>query len=115
MKDFFFSKPANDNEDDPFQFFEQNGFGKIGNYYSKKIKSWCAELSCKLVILAMKLALENGSNRWNYVEAVLIDWCNKGYRNINEIQKACITFKRQKQQQFYTKPARVEVIPDWPR
>ncbi|MEH7238865.1 DnaD domain protein [Bacillus sp. JJ1562] len=109
------SKHAFETEDekDAFQFFEQNGFGKIGNYYAKIIKSWCTELSSELVIEAMKLALENGSNRWNYVEAVLKDWCSKGYRTINEIQCAHHSYQRQKQQQTYRKPVRKEYIPEW--
>jgi len=107
------SKQANDNEDDPFHFFEQNGFGKIGNYYAKKIKSWCTEFSCEIVIKAMKLALENGSNRWNYAEAVLNDWNKNGYLTIKDIQDARIIYKSQIQQQICKKPIRQEIIPEW--
>ncbi|WP_449540443.1 DnaD domain-containing protein [Ferdinandcohnia sp. Marseille-Q9671] len=107
------SVQAIDNEDDPFRFFEQNGFGKIGNYYAKKMKSWCAELSPEIVIEAMKLALENGSNRWNYVEAVLKDWSNKGYDTVTEIHDARLTYSKQKQAQINRKPIRKELIPEW--
>ncbi|MEH7388616.1 DnaD domain protein [Bacillus sp. JJ1521] len=102
-----------ENEKDAFQFFEQNGFGKIGNYYRGRINSWCSELSSELVVEAMKLALENGSNRWNYVEAVLKDWCSKGYQSINEIQDAHHIYQRQKQQRTHRKPVRQEYIPEW--
>ena len=107
------SKQATDNEDDPFKFFEQNGFGKIGNYYDKKIKSWCAELSSEIVIVAMKLALENGSNRWNYVEAVLKDWISKGYQTVKEILDAQLVFKVQKQKETIARPVRIELVPEW--
>ena len=106
------SKPI-DNEYDPFHFFEQNGFGKIGNYYAKKIKSWCTEFSCEIVIKAMKLALENGSNRWNYAEAVLNDWNKNGYRTIKDIQDARLIYKSQKQHETCKMPIRKEIIPDW--
>lgn len=96
-----------------FKFFIQNGFGKIGNYYTKIIKTWCANMSCELVIEAMKVALENGSTRWNYVETVLKDWSNKGYQTMSEIHEARLTYKRQKQQQSNKKPIRKEMIPDW--
>lgn len=107
------SNHANDKEYEPFQFFEQNGFGKIGNYYAKKIKSWCTEFSCEIVIKAMKLALENGSNRWNYVEAILKDWISKGYRTVKEILDAKLVFKVQKQKKTIAKPVRREFIPEW--
>jgi len=107
------SKQANDNEDDPIKFFEQNGFGKIGNYYAMKIKSWCTEFSSEIVIEAMKLALENGSNRWNYVEAVLKDWISKGYETVKEILDAQLVFKVQKQKKTIAKPVRTELIPEW--
>ncbi|MCC3358200.1 DnaD domain protein [Bacillus sp. REN16] len=107
------NKGEKEDENDAFQFFEQNGFGKIGNYYAKRIKSWCAALSGELVIESMKLALENGSNRWNYAEAVLKDWSNKGYHTVREIQEARQTYKRQKQKKTYTTPVRKELIPEW--
>ncbi|WP_010281112.1 DnaD domain protein [Bacillus timonensis] len=107
------SKQTNDNEEESFRFFEQNGFGKIGNYYAQKIKSWCEKLSCEIVIVAMKLALENGSKRWNYVEAVLRDWSRKGYRSVKEIQDAQHAYKTKKQQQTFRKPLRKELIPEW--
>lgn len=73
-------------EQDPFQFFEQNGFGTIGAYLSGKILSWCEDLSEELVIEAMKQAVENGSKNWKYIEAILRDWASKGYQTVEEVQ-----------------------------
>lgn len=100
-------------ENDPYPFFEQNGFGKIGNYYARKIKTWCTELSDELVIEAMKLALENGSTRWNYVEAVLTDWSNKGIQTVDEMLEARRSYNDRKQQNGSRKPVRKELLPDW--
>jgi DnaD/phage-associated family protein len=79
-------------EQDPFQFFEQNGFGTIGAYLSGKILSWCEDLSEELVIEAMKQAVENGSKNWKYIEAILRDWASKGYQTVEEVQAAQLAY-----------------------
>ncbi|MBM4764717.1 DnaD domain protein [Bacillus sp. B15-48] len=76
----------------PFEFFEQNGFGTIGGYIAEKISSWCMDLSEELVLEAMKLAVENGSKTWRYVEAILRDWASKGYQTVDEVQAAQLEF-----------------------
>src|SRR5690606_18681053 len=83
-------------KEDPFRFFEQNGFGTIGSFLADKIKAWCIDLSDELVIEAMKLALENSSKRWNYVEAVLRDWVDKGYQTLDEVHAARLAYKQRK-------------------
>jgi hypothetical protein len=48
-------------EENPFRFFEQNGFGTIGGYLTEKMVKWCEDLSDELVLEAMKVAVESGS------------------------------------------------------
>lgn len=100
-------------KEDPFRFFEQNGFGTIGSFIADKIKAWCTDLSDEFVIEAMKLAVENSSKRWSYVEAVLRDWVDKGYQNLEDIHAARIAYKHQQKHQSSKKPIRKEYIPDW--
>ncbi|MBM4764819.1 DnaD domain protein [Bacillus sp. B15-48] len=88
-------KETHAKEENPFQFFEQNGFGTIGGYISEKISSWCNDLSEKLVIEAMKLAVENGSKNWRYIEAILRDWASKGYKSVDEVQAAQLAYMEQ--------------------
>ncbi len=103
----------NKEKEDPFRFFEQNGFGTIGNFLADKIKAWCNDLSDELVIEAMKLALENSSKRWNYVEAVLRDWVDKGYQTLDDVQAARLAYKNQANHQSRKRPTRQELLPDW--
>ncbi|RFB17418.1 DnaD domain protein [Bacillus sp. HNG] len=98
---------------DPFRFFEQNGFGTIGSFIADKIKVWCTDLSDSLVTEAMKLAVENSSKRWSYVEAILRDWVDKGYQTIEDVHAARLIYKNQMNQQSMKKPTRQEYIPDW--
>nr|WP_304220053.1 DnaD domain protein [Fredinandcohnia onubensis] len=100
-------------KEDPYRFFEQNGFGTIGSFLADKIKAWCTDLSDELVIEALKLAVENSSKRWNYVEAVLRDWVDKGYQTLDDVHAARLVYKHQTIHQSRKKPTRQEYIPDW--
>jgi len=100
-------------KEDPFRFFEENGFGTVGSFLADKIKAWCNDLSEELVIKAMKLAVENSSKRWNYVEAVLRDWADKSYQTLGDVHAARLAYKHQTNHQSRKKPIRQEYIPDW--
>ncbi|WP_077619775.1 DnaD domain-containing protein [Bacillus sinesaloumensis] len=100
-------------KEDPFRFFEQNGFGTIGSFLEDKIKTWCNDVSDELVIEAMKLAVENSSKRWNYVEAVLRDWVDKGYQTSDEVYTARLAYKQKANHHPRKKPIRQELLPDW--
>jgi DnaD/phage-associated family protein len=104
----------------PFVFFEQNGFGVIGSYIGEKISNWIADTSEELVLEAMKIAVENGVKTWKYVESILRDWSEKGYRTVEQVRAAQMAFKEQqakKRNGFngsnHRKPTRKEMIPDW--
>ncbi|MEN0647799.1 DnaD domain protein [Caldifermentibacillus hisashii] len=75
-------------EQNPFTFFEQNGFGTISGYLFEKIQAWCEDLSQELVLEAMKIAVESGNKNWSYVEGILRRWFDKGYQTINEVRAA---------------------------
>ncbi|WP_449537864.1 DnaD domain-containing protein [Ferdinandcohnia sp. Marseille-Q9671] len=103
-----------ENEDDPLQFFEQNGFGMIGKFIEDKINTWCGKVPNDLVIEAMKLAIENGAQRWNYVDAVLLDWVNKGIQTVEDIHEDRLAYKHYQQKKHtLIKPIRQELLPEW--
>ncbi|NUK31018.1 DnaD domain protein [Parageobacillus sp. VR-IP] len=102
----------------PFVFFEQNGFGVIGSYIGEKIANWIADTSEELVLEAMKIAVENGVKTWKYVESILRDWSEKGYRTVEQVRAAQMAFKEQQAKKRNgsngsKKPMRTEMIPDW--
>jgi DnaD/phage-associated family protein len=102
----------------PFVFFEQNGFGVIGSYIGEKIANWIADTSEELVLEAMKIAVENGVKTWKYVESILRDWSEKGYRTVEQVRAAQMAFKEQQSKKRNSsngsrKPMRTEIIPDW--
>lgn len=94
---------------DPFQFFEENGFGTIGGYLAEKILAWCEDLSTELVVEAMKLAVEFGCKNWKYVEAILREWTDKGYQSVQEVHAARLQFAEKmskKRNRTFTKQGR---------
>jgi len=105
-------------------FCEQNGFGAIGGYLREKINVWVDDTSEELVLEALKIAVENGAKRWVYVETILRDWVEKGYRTVDEVRAAQLAFRKQRLNQRSTssstescrtmrKPIRKEIVPDW--
>jgi DnaD/phage-associated family protein len=102
----------------PLTFFKDNGFGRMGTYIQKKIKTWCDSLSESLVVEAMKRAVEQGKQYWSYVDAILVKWELLQVQNVQDA--------REKENQIMAgnvskktlwnagrKPVRSEVLPDW--
>ncbi|WP_433750722.1 DnaD domain-containing protein [Falsibacillus pallidus] len=101
---------------DPFQFFENNGFGYLGNYIREKITHWCTDLSKELVVEAMKMALERGVKNWKYAECILINWVDQGIQSLEDVhvlQKKHRESKKQSVPQHKQNKVRVEKIPGW--
>lgn len=104
--------------ENPFRFFEDNGFGLIGGYMSQKIAAWCDDLSDDVVLEALKLAVENGSKKWNYVESILRSWEEKKVKTVEDATAVQQAFREQKTRQrdrpkTNGKPLRKENLPDW--
>lgn len=102
----------------PFEFFEQNGFGVIGGYIAEKIGQWCDDLSPELVLEAMKIAVERSVKNWSYVEQILRDWSDKKFKTVDQVHAAILAFRenrakqREKPKNGY-RPKRTEILPDW--
>ncbi|GAA0313622.1 hypothetical protein GCM10008967_00130 [Bacillus carboniphilus] len=102
----------------PFQFFEQNGFGTIGSYIAEKISLWCDDLSPELVLEAMKLATEYGVKTWKYTESILRSWADKGVKTAQDAQALQQAMKEQKSRQRrntsrFPASKKQESKPDW--
>lgn len=101
----------------PFNFYEQNGFGTIGSHISQKIMHWCGDLNTDLVLKAMEIAVERGAKSFAYVESILRNWADK---NIYTVQQADAFIQKYKEQQTKQrtsgnnrKHVRTEKIPEW--
>jgi DnaD/phage-associated family protein len=101
----------------PYQFFEQNGFGTIGGYIGEKIGQWSDDLSPELVLEAMKIAVEYSAKNWAYVERILRTWAEKKITTVEQAHALLMAFKEQKAKQRDRprgkKAIRKELLPDW--
>ncbi|MCM3663475.1 DnaD domain protein [Mesobacillus subterraneus] len=111
-------EPAQEPKENPFRFFEENGFGMIGGYMSQKIANWCDDLSDDVVLEALKLAVENGSKKWNYVESILRSWAEKKVKTVEDAKALQKAFRdqmsrRRDRSNSGRKPVRKEQPPEW--
>lgn len=100
----------------PFRFFEENGFGVIGSYISQRIIAWCNDLSDELVIEAMKIAIEQDAKKWRFIEAVLKDWDDKQIKTVDQARAYQTKRKNSQSKQFSSrkgKSLRTEKLPAW--
>jgi DnaD/phage-associated family protein len=111
---------AHAREDNPFDFYQENGFGVIGSYIAQKMADWCEDLSGELVLEAMKLAVEQGKKTWSYTEAILKSWNDKGVKSLadakadqQEFQEKRSKAKNKPKGGYSRKPMREEKLPEW--
>lgn len=75
--------------ENPFNFFEQNGFGTISPTISEAIGHWLDDGSFdepeNIVTMALKVAVLNNVRHWKYVNQILVDWSNKGLRTSADV------------------------------
>lgn len=112
-------KPVNHQlQENPFTFYEQNGFGALGKHIGDKIGFWIDDLNEELVLQSMKIAIENGVNNWNYVETILKDWLNKGFKSIDdykahELKREQERKRKSESRRSYGPTPKESVVPDW--
>jgi len=101
----------------PFEFYEQNGFGTIGVHISQKIMHWCGDLNTELVIKAMEIAVERGAKTFAYVESILRNWADNNISSVHQADAFIQNYKKQQTKQRTNgnnrKHNRTEKIPEW--
>ncbi len=64
----------------------------------EKIKEWIkSEENNELIILALKEAVLNGVNNFNYIDSILNSWKKKGYKNKSDIEKEKRAYRNKKE------------------
>jgi DnaD/phage-associated family protein len=102
--------------ENPFSFFEKNGFGTIGSHIAEKIIKWCEDLSDELVLEAMKISVEHSVKTWSYVESILKDWSEKQIQTVEQANALQQQRKEQRSKQSNQRQGKVirrEKVPDW--
>lgn len=85
------SKDINNNNDSikrekNAHYVYQENFGTESSIVAQQIEYWIGDLSEELVIEAMKRAVINNVRKFSYVESILKDWDNKGFRSLADVK-----------------------------
>ncbi|MDU0429174.1 DnaD domain protein [Staphylococcus chromogenes] len=86
----------------PFTFFQENGFGVINGYIAQDIDEWrndFKEHGDDMLVMAMKIAVDNNKATWSYTKSILKRWLNANITTPNDVkadEKANDTKKKYK-------------------
>lgn len=86
----------------PFTFFQENGFGVINGYIAQDIDEWrkdFKEHGDDMLVIAMKIAVDNNKATWSYTKSILKRWLNANITTPNDVkanEKANETKKKYK-------------------
>lgn len=86
----------------PFTFFQENGFGVINGYIAQDIDEWrndFKEHGDDMLVMAMKIAVDNNKATWSYTKSILKRWLNTNITTPNDVkadEKANDTKKKYK-------------------
>src|SRR5690625_4284007 len=95
-------------------FFREN-IGTVSPYIEQGIVDWVSRLDEPFVLAAMKRTAARGKTSWDYTEAILKSWFEKGFRSVADIQAEADTYGqgRRKERGRSFDALRKEVVPDW--
>ncbi|MDC4184535.1 DnaD domain protein [Loigolactobacillus coryniformis] len=73
----------NNQEQNPFEFFQKNGFGQISGFIGQDMNQWIGDFqqagaseteANAIVVKSLQIAVERGKTNWGYAKAILKDW-----------------------------------------
>lgn len=87
----------NNQEQNPFEFFQKNGFGQISGFIGQDMNQWIGDFqqagaseteANAIVVKSLQIAVERGKTNWGYAKAILKDWDQHGLHSIEAIDAA---------------------------
>ncbi|MEH6891887.1 DnaD domain protein [Bacillus sp. JJ864] len=97
-------------EVNPISFYEQNFSVSISPFIAEEILQWVDDLNSGLVIKAMKIALEKNIKHMTYVNSILRDWHDKGFRTVEEVEAADKEFRAKRVTQMQKQPVYQQAV-----
>ncbi len=89
-----------DPSQNPFSFYEENGFGSLSPVVIEDINYWLNYKEFNepeiIVIEAMKQAVINNARSWNYVSKILIDWSTHKLSSMQDIKAHQVHWQQKK-------------------
>lgn len=84
-------------EDNPFRFYEENGFGTLNSFISEKIDKWMEEFGGSVIVEALKESLINNVRKWVYAEKILNNWSQMNLKTLQQVRAYTEEQKRRKE------------------
>lgn len=84
----------NNQEQNPFEFFQQNGFGMISGFIGQDMNQWIGDFqqagaseteANAIVVKSLQIAVERGKTNWGYAKAILKSWDQHNLHSIAAI------------------------------
>ena len=101
-------------------FWEGNGFGQLSPFTRESLVDWVDDMrkagspeSEKLVLNALRTAVESNVRNYKYVNGILKNWESKRLLTVAAVEANDSERKTNQPQRHYGKPERVDKEPDW--
>lgn len=101
-------------------FWEGNGFGQLSPFTRESLVDWVDDMRKagspepeKLVLNALRTAVESNVRNYKYVNGILKNWESKRLLTVAAVDANDSERKTNQPQRRYGKPTRNEKLPDW--
>ncbi|MGJ0781213.1 Lin1244/Lin1753 domain-containing protein [Lacticaseibacillus rhamnosus] len=101
-------------------FWEGNGFGQLSPFTRESLVDWVADMRKagspepeKLVLNALRTAVESNVRNYKYVNGILKNWESKRLLTVAAVEANDSERKTNQPQRRYGKPVRTEKLPSW--
>ena len=101
-------------------FWEGNGFGQLSPFTRESLVDWVDDMRKagspepeKLVLNALRTAVESNVRNYKYVNGILKNWESKRLLTVTAVEANDSERKTNQPQRRYGKPIRNEKLPDW--
>ncbi|AHJ33694.1 DnaD domain protein [Lacticaseibacillus paracasei] len=101
-------------------FWEGNGFGQLSPFTRESLVDWVDDMRKagspepeKLVLNALRTAVESNVRNYKYVNGILKNWESKRLLTVAAVEANDSERKTNQPQRRYGKPERVDKEPDW--
>lgn len=102
---------------DPFDFYEQNGFGILPPLVREEICQWLDgnyfDEPKPVIVEAMKEAVRNDKKNWSYVNRILYNWSDHQVKTLKDAAINIEQWRDKKKRRGNKQPRRVEPVPKW--
>lgn len=101
-------------------FWEGNGFGQLSPFTRESLVDWVDDMRKagspepeKLVLNALRTAVESNVRNYKYVNGILKNWESKRLLTVTAVEANDSERKTNQPQRHYGKPVRTEELPVW--